>query len=130
MQSPESVSYLDLRSRYLAYVEAARPRNVKLALSFAALPIAIAAVLMMPSLSAGTALLAVAIFLGAIAGLALYIVLTANGFRRRHGVSCPSCGRSLIDVLHSLNVVEAKTGVPWPGFLECPKCATVFAKAA
>ena len=73
--------------------------------------------------------IAVKLFLIPIAGfvgLMVYILVTCHRWHRQHGVFCPHCTRSLIEVNDQLE--EIFLGAPAPDTLVCPNCGSIIAK--
>ena len=68
-------------------------------------------------------------FLIPVAGFAMvavFVTATCHRWHRRHGVFCPHCGHSLVELGEKLE--EISTGASIPDSLSCPHCREIVAK--
>jgi hypothetical protein len=108
-----------LTERAIEYGSACSQRNRKLIVCSSALLVAtFVGVLIAPRLFM--------IPLAGFVGLMIYVVVTCHRWHRQHGVFCPHCSRSLVELNDELE--EIFLGAPAPEMLLCPNCRNVVAK--
>ena len=128
MHDDRTLSVAELDARLRAYGKLAADRDRRLATVFGLLLATGFVIVLGLSNRIALARPAIVAWLAALAGLALYVVVTTRSWHRRHDIRCPSCALSLVAVDEAFEEMDA--GGPAPMSVLCPHCGTTVASNA
>jgi hypothetical protein len=119
MSAADTWTITELMQHAQDYGSACTRRNRKLiVISVGLLALAFLSIPISPKL--------IAIPISGLIALAAYVVFTCRRWHRLHGVFCPHCQKSLIEVNDQLE--EIFFGAPATDSLVCPHCGGIIAK--